>query len=166
MRLADLFSSGRSKVLLLAALAFFAGACHISESLSDSISVLLLETQAWNDVMPGAAPKFRAMHHVRLTNTTPKEILLNAPEGMILSSTFGNPLRRFTPELYLMEIRTMDIKLLPSIPVDLYIRTPVVGVPPIDTSLAPKIQFAVKFSSPEGNTLLIRSKSTRIFTAQ
>jgi hypothetical protein len=166
MRLADLLSSGRSKLVFFAALAVVAGACHLRESLSDSVSVTLNETQAWNDVMPGAAPKFRAMLHVQLINTSEQDIILTAPEGMIVNSAFGSPLRRFTAELYLMEVRTAELRLRPSVPVDLYMRTPSHGIPPIDTSQSPNIQFVVKFSTPEGNSLLIRGKSTRIFTAQ
>ncbi len=146
------------------AFAVLASAC--SSSLYDKVKVREAEVSMWNDVMPGKKSTFNATLSVRLENASREEIVLSDAEGVIAAFPNDIPLRRFVPLLLVNDQPVKELHIHAESNVECRMRTPIFGVPPIDTTRTPLVQFLIRFLTPHGETYLFKSQSTRIHVTQ
>ncbi|MDH7516690.1 MAG: hypothetical protein QHI48_12550, partial [Bacteroidota bacterium] len=118
-------------------------ACAAPASIEEEIRAVHREVLVWNDFMPGARPRCHAVMNVVLSNTTPRDIVLRSPQGVLEDAETGMPLRRFTAVMLVDDAEMGEIRLPPGLEVPVTFRTPL-GVPPLDAALHPRIVFRVR----------------------
>ena len=158
-------SPSRSNLLLVAALALFAGACS-SSSIYEYLTVAPAETQVWNDAMPGSKPQCNAVLRLSLANISEQPVTLSDPEAVIVDAPTLMPLRRYPAMVTVDEKRVRQITVQPGDTVEIAFRSPSYGLKPIDIAQYPKVRIAVRMQSSLDLPLLFRSPITELFETQ
>ena len=158
-------SPSRSNLLLVAALALFAGACS-STSIFEYITVAPLETQVWNDAMPGSKPQCNAVLRVVVANISEQPVTLSDPEAIIVDAPSLMPLRRYPAMVSADEHRVRQVTVQPGDTVEIAFRSPSYGLKPIDIAQHPKVRIAVRMQSSLDLPFLFRSPVTELFKTQ
>lgn len=157
-------------VLAAAALVLLTGACGGSEeastSLLDRLFVAPLETQVWNNRMPGTRPRCNAVLRLRLVNRADSAITLHSPEAMVTSADGSVPLRRFAPLMSINDRPQRDISLAPGDSVDVAFRSPDFGLEPVDKQKFPRVRYMLRLQSSLDLPLQFGSPVTAIFETQ
>ena len=153
-------------VLLLLALAALA-ACSPSRQLigGNEIVATHRDAQAWDDFMPGSAPKCHAFMAVTLRNTTEEDIVLLSAEGTLLDARSDTPLRRFAASIVYNDIETPEVRLAPGSGVDLTFRTPM-GVPPLDRRKYAHVRIRIRAHTSLGLPLILQSRPVELLVTQ
>lgn len=163
---------GPSRPLLFvfaAALALLTGACGGSEAedaLLDRLFVAPVETQVWNNRMPGTRPRCNAVLRLQLVNRSEEDIALHSPEGMVVSADGALPLRRFTPLMSISDRPQRDLTIAPGDSVEVAFRSPDFGLEPIDTQKYPRVRYMLRLQSSLEQPLQFGSPVTAIFETQ
>ena len=179
----DPSQSPRNKFLILfQALAILVGACTFhADSQVDGVNVRVVTITAWNDFMPGSAPRGHVTMHATLENTGTKEIVLLPKHGVLRDANDHRELRKFQISITSLrngedtspgsadEMQSGDvlreIRIPPSstLACEIHERT---GIEPVDTRVHPHIVFESILETPEHTLLLISSNPTEMIITQ
>jgi hypothetical protein len=150
------------------ALALAAGACSVSGPPDHSgiLEVREIETQVWNDAMPGSKPRCNVSLHVMVTNVTRDTVGFREAEAQLFDSRSGQPLRRFPPSLLVNDQPRRAFALAPGDSAALVFRSPSWGVEPVNIVEHPSVRVSVRMWTSAERPLLHTSEATTIFETQ
>ena len=123
------------------------------------------DAQAWNDFMPGSAPKCHALMTVSLRNLTRDDIVLRSAEGTLVDTRGETPLRRFPAAMVYNDVETPEVRLAPGMELELTFRTPM-GIPPIDARRYGNVRFIIRAETSLGRPIALRSRPLELFATQ
>ncbi len=148
--------------------AFAASACSTlaTPSIHDWLFLAPVETQVWNNRMPGTRPRCNASLRLWIVNRSTEEVVLRDPEAMVVTAEDGQPLRRFSPLMTLADRRVRDLTLAPGDSVEAAFRSPDFGLEPIDTSRYPRVRFMLRMQTSLEYPLQFGSPVVEVFETQ
>jgi hypothetical protein len=159
------FKWSGNKPLLILLLVAGLGSCSGPSALERVLRCLVVDSQVWNDIMPGSKPRFHAVMTIKVRNTGPADIVFRPAEGIVRSAKTGEALRRFTLAMDYQDVRTEEARLAPGSEIELRLRTPM-GVPPIDAERHPTVVFSAVLTASDGTPLTIESKPLDILVTR
>lgn len=156
-------------VLAAAALVLLTGACgggETSTSLLDRVFLAPVETQVWNNRMPGTRPRCNAVLRLWMVNRSEADIILHSPEGMVVGAEGALPLRRFMPQMLVSDRPQRELALAPGDSIEVAFRSPDFGLEPIDMQKHPRVRYMLRLQSSLDEPLQFGSPVTEMFETQ
>lgn len=156
-------------LLSAAALVLLTGACgggETSTTLLDQLYIAPVETQVWNNRMPGTRPRCNALLRLRLVNRTETVITLHSPEAMVASADGARPLHRFAPLMSVDDQMRRELSLTPGDSIEVAFRSPDFGLEPVDMQKHPRVRYMLRMQSSLDLPLQFGSPVTAIFETQ
>ena len=157
--------TGNNLIRFLLLLLFGAGACSGPSVVEKNIRCSVVDSQVWNDSMPGSKPKCHAIMMIRMENIGVEDITFYPVEGVLRDTETGEALRRFALIMEYEDVRSEEARIASGKVIELRLRTPI-GVPPIDQKKHPSVQFVASMRSSFDIPLTIESRHVSIFVTQ
>jgi hypothetical protein len=125
----------------------------------------VIETQVWNDSMPGSAPRCHAIIRLKAFNASSDTLALYPRSGALVDARNGRPLRSFQLSALVDDRSIESIVLPPASRLELTVRSRS-GLPPIDMKSYRDVVFSAAFSTISGPDILVESPPARIFSTK
>lgn len=148
--------------------AFAASACSslATPSIHDALFLAPVETQVWNNRMPGTRPRCNASLRLLIVNRSSGSVVLRDPEAMIIAAPEGAPLRRFAPLMTIPDRRVRELTLAPGDSIEAAFRSPDFGLEPVDTALYRNVRFMLRMQTSLEYPLQFGSPVVEVFETQ
>jgi hypothetical protein len=125
-----------------------------------------VETQVWNNSMPGTRPRCNALLRLQIINHGGQTVQLRDPEGIVVVAPDGPSLRRFRPLMTINDRRVRDLTVAAGDSMEVVFRSPDFGLEPIDGAIYPKVRYMLRLESSLEKTLQFGSPVVEIFETQ
>lgn len=147
------------------ALVLVTGACSVlgpPDPMAD-LRIREIETQVWNNLMPGQRARCNATMTVMLGNTGADTLRLGNAEALLIDARGGAPVRRFPPSMLLGNQPVRELTILPGDSVEVLFRSPSFGLEPIDVNTYPLLRMSVRLLDAMNRPLTITGAPGKVF---